>query len=88
MSDAFIILGAGRGAREIYWVLQDARPGASVVFVDDVSDTREVMVGGRTLPAIKDWGFSEAGSRCGHSEHRFEHFVGGRREHRCSHGRI
>ena len=67
MSESFIILGAGRGAREVFWFLQDAHPGAGVVFVDDVTDTREVVIDGQPLPLVKDWDFSETGANRGES---------------------
>ena len=77
MSETFIILGAGRGAREVYWFVQDAEPGAAVVFVDDVTDTREVIISGTPFPVIKDWDFSEVAKRHGHPGDRFGHFVVG-----------
>ena len=53
-----VILGACGGARETYWVARETDPEVDVVFVEDVSEVREVPVAGRVIPVVKDWDFS------------------------------
>ncbi len=57
MDGLVAILGAGGFAREMYWHLRDACPRARAVFVDDLSDTREVLIAETTIPVVKDWRF-------------------------------
>lgn len=57
MIEGLALLGAGGFAREMYWHVLDTWPYTPVVFVDDVTDTLTVSVGGRQFPVIKDWDF-------------------------------
>lgn len=62
MSKNIAILGAGGFARECYCHIFDRDPDRSgyidkVVFVDDVTDTTEIGINGRTYKVIKDWKF-------------------------------
>lgn len=57
MIDGLALLGAGGFAREMYWHVQETWPGTPIVFVDDVTDTLKVTVGGRDYPVVKDWNF-------------------------------
>jgi len=52
-----VVLGAGGFAREMYWHIKGAHPDARVVFVDDVTDTKEIMMAGEAIPVVKDWRF-------------------------------
>ncbi len=58
MSTGIVILGAGGFAREAYWHLLAAQPGARVAFVDDTTDVQAIALGGKTVPVIKNWIFS------------------------------
>jgi len=64
-----VILGGGGHARETYWHILETWPCAKIVFVDDVTDITELVMGNETVPVIKDWRFdtflssSEEGSR-------------------------
>lgn len=57
MIEGLALLGAGGFAREMYWHVQETWPNTPVVFVDDVTDTRIVTVGGRDFPVVKNWNF-------------------------------
>lgn len=57
MIEGLALLGAGGFAREMYWHVQETWPNTPVVFVDDVTDTASVTVGGRHFPVVKDWDF-------------------------------
>lgn len=61
MRTGIAILGAGGHARETYWHLMGAQPGAPVVFVDDITDARAMAMGRASIPVVKDWRFSEIG---------------------------
>lgn len=53
----FVFLGAGGFAREAYWVYNSLYGPISgnVKFVDDVSDTTELEIGGRKFEVLKNW---------------------------------
>lgn len=69
--DRIAILGAGGHARETYWHLKDCLPEAALVFVDDLTTTEHLDMGGEGIRVVKDWRF---GSSLGES---FTHFVVG-----------
>lgn len=60
-----IILGAGNHARETFWHANQiherycSRAYSRFVFVDDVTDTTEVVLDGRRWPVEKHWEFSK-----------------------------
>ncbi|NIA13171.1 MAG: hypothetical protein GWP08_03750 [Nitrospiraceae bacterium] len=62
MSNGIAILGTGDFAREMYWHVRDAVPGAAPVFVDDVTDKTSIDIGGKAVPVIKDWRFDAVGA--------------------------
>jgi len=72
-----VVLGAGGFAREMYWHIQGAYPGARVVFVDDVPEgEKEIAIGGKVIPVVKDWdvdAISLDGESAGAA--RFQEFV-------------
>lgn len=51
------VLGASGCAREMYWHIRDTYPGMRVVFIDDVTDMKEVTIGDQTVPVVKNWKF-------------------------------
>ena len=57
MSRHLAILGAGGFAREAYWHVLETDPGACLAFVDDVTDTREIVMADVCVPVVKDWEF-------------------------------
>ena len=57
MSNHIAILGAGGFAREAYWHIRGTDPEARLVFVDDVTETRLLDMGGLPVPVVKDWRF-------------------------------
>jgi sugar O-acyltransferase (sialic acid O-acetyltransferase NeuD family) len=64
MSKNIAILGAGGFARECYYHIFDRDPDRSgyidkVVFVDDVTDTTEIVLDRKVCPVIKDWKFDK-----------------------------
>ncbi|MBI1319105.1 MAG: hypothetical protein GC168_09170 [Candidatus Hydrogenedens sp.] len=76
--DTMVILGAYGGARELYWQLMAIHPGLDLVFVDDVTDIREVELDGRRFPVVKDWDFSPHRERReDRSGEPFSHFMVG-----------
>lgn len=58
MTKTLVILGACGTSREAWWVVQETFPGTRVVFVEDVSEIREMALPDITVPVVKDWDFS------------------------------
>jgi len=52
-----VVLGAGGFAREMYWHIKALHADARVVFVDDLSDTKEIAIAGEVITVVKDWKF-------------------------------
>lgn len=75
-----IILGAGGFAREAYWHIRETWPTAKILFVDDVTDTTELVMCGEKIPVVKDWRFeaflSSGPGRCEDSSFGFVIGVG------------
>lgn len=57
MSKNIAILGAGGFAREMYWHIKECNPATQIVFVDDVTETKKIIMAGQEIPVIKDWNF-------------------------------
>jgi sugar O-acyltransferase (sialic acid O-acetyltransferase NeuD family) len=57
VNNVVAILGAGGFAREMYWHIKDAHPATTIVFVDDLTETTEVVMAGRIIPVVKNWKF-------------------------------
>ena len=57
MAKNVVVLGAGGMAREMYWHIKALDPDARVVFVDDLSDTKEIAIAGEVITVVKDWKF-------------------------------
>ncbi len=55
MGKNIAILGASRFAREMYWHIKETDPSIKIIFVDDVTETMKIQIGGHTIPVIKDW---------------------------------
>lgn len=53
-----VILGACGTSREAWWVIQETLPGTRAVFVEDVSEIKEMVLPGEVVPVVKDWDFS------------------------------
>ena len=53
MTRRIAILGAGGSARELYWHIRGADPSARIVFVDDVTDIKEIVMAGEAVPVVK-----------------------------------
>jgi sugar O-acyltransferase (sialic acid O-acetyltransferase NeuD family) len=51
------VLGAGGFAREMYWHIKGAYPHVRLVFIDDVTNTTEILMAGERVPVVKDWKF-------------------------------
>ncbi len=58
MIRTLVILGSCGTSREVWWVVQETCPDTRIVFMDDVSELREIAFPGETVPVIKDWDFS------------------------------
>ena len=56
--DHLLILGSCGGSRETYWIARENWPGAVILFVDDVSELRELSLAETVVPVVKDWDFS------------------------------
>lgn len=69
MAKNLVVLGAGGFAREMYWHINGAYPDARIVFVDDVTETKEVVIAGQAIPVVKDWKFDAVHGT------KFEEFV-------------
>ncbi|MBI1317358.1 MAG: hypothetical protein GC168_00230 [Candidatus Hydrogenedens sp.] len=65
MPETLVILGACGSSRESYWVVKDDFPDTRMVFVEDISNLREVHFPDETVPVIKDWDFTEVRERLG-----------------------
>jgi sugar O-acyltransferase (sialic acid O-acetyltransferase NeuD family) len=78
MANRIVILGAGGFAREVYWHIKGTYPSANLVFVDDVTETKELRMGGRVVPVVKDWKFDalRIDERCDRTD-RFDEFIVG-----------
>jgi len=53
------ILGASNFAREAYWHIKDTDPSTRLVFVDDITPVKTLVMGDRTVPVVKDWKFKD-----------------------------
>lgn len=57
MTKCIAVLGAGGFAREMYWHIKAVHPQMRIVFIDDVTDMTQVVIGDQTVPIVKDWKF-------------------------------
>lgn len=49
------ILGAGGHARETYFHVKDIDPNIEILFIDDFSETKELILKGEKISVIKSW---------------------------------
>ncbi|MCH7958973.1 MAG: acetyltransferase [Candidatus Hydrogenedentes bacterium] len=52
------ILGAGGFAREAYWQIRTTAPDTPLVFVDDITDRKSIVMGTEKVPIVNNWNFS------------------------------
>ena len=57
MTQCIAVLGASNFAREAYWHIKDTDPSARLVFVDDISDVKTMVMGDTAVPVVKNWKF-------------------------------
>jgi sugar O-acyltransferase (sialic acid O-acetyltransferase NeuD family) len=65
---SIVILGAGGGAREAFWMLLHVHPDVKVVFVDDTTDRSTLDIAGRIHPVVNDWNFDGVRKEFGSGE--------------------
>jgi sugar O-acyltransferase (sialic acid O-acetyltransferase NeuD family) len=58
MTQHIAILGASNFAREAYWHIKGTDPGIGLVFVEDISDIKTIVMGDTAVPVIKNWKFN------------------------------